>query len=96
MRGKKEASDIAELIKIDEADDIEWDESTAFATPFYLAGKSSDDAFRITAERLRECKIAPGRISTVLEDIEKQLDKIGIFIEYEDVFGSKFKLEEDA
>jgi hypothetical protein len=93
VRGKKEASDISELIKINEGDDIEWNESTAFTTPFYLAGKSGEDAFRITAERLRECGIAANRIPALLEDIERQLDKIEIFVEYEDVFGTKFKLE---
>jgi hypothetical protein len=94
--GKKKASDISELIKINEDDDIVWNESTAYATPYYLAGKSSEDAFRITAERLRECKIAPSRIPELLGDIERQLDKIEIFVEYEDVFGSKFKLEDVA
>jgi hypothetical protein len=94
VRGKKEASDISELIEINKDDDIEWNESTAYATPFYLAGKSNEDAFRITADRLGECGIAERRIPALLEDIEKQLDEIEIFVEYEDVFGSKFKLED--
>jgi hypothetical protein len=91
---KKEAIDISELIEIKKDYDIEWNEATIFATPYYFAGKSAEDAFRITADRLRECKIAASDIQALLTDIEKQLDKIEIFIEYEDVFGSKFKLEE--
>ena len=96
MRGDEEATDIAELLTINEGDDIEWNESTEYRIPYFVAGKSSEDVFRITADRLRECRIAPNRIATTLRDIEKQLDEIAIFIEYEDVFGTKFNLADNV
>jgi hypothetical protein len=92
--GKKKAEDILELIEINEDYDIEWNENTIYVTPYYIAGKSVDDAFRITADRLRESGIAASEIPSLLSDIERQLDEIKILIEYEDVFGTKFRLEE--
>ena len=96
VRGKKETSDLSDLIELNEAKEIIWNECPDFPTPFYLAGKSSEDAIRITEDRLTACKIGSKRIPDLLADIEAQLDEIEIFVEYEDVFGSKFKLEDVA
>jgi hypothetical protein len=96
VRGKKEATDIGELIKTNEDEEVVWNESTEFVTPYYIPAKSKEDALRITDERLRECGIAEKRIEPLLADIEGQLDKISIFVEYQDVFGTSFKLEEVA
>jgi hypothetical protein len=96
VRRKKETTDLSDLIELDEANEIIWNECPDFPTPFYIAGKSSEDAIRITEDRLIECEIDPKRLPDLLSDIEAQLDEIEIFVEYEDVFGSKFKLEDVA
>lgn len=89
-RGKRQASDISDLLDVQEDVEIFWNESTTFATPYYLADKSSEDAFRVTGERLAECGVSAKRVQSLLEEIDEQLDEIEITIGYEDVFGEKF------
>jgi len=90
-RGGRQASDIAELLDLHEEAEIIWNESTSYATPYYLAGKSSEDAFRINAERLTECGVPGKRVQPLLDEIEEQLDEIEITLKYEDVFGERYQ-----
>jgi hypothetical protein len=92
-RGARHAKDIVELLDVEDKADIVWNENTSFETPYYMAGKSSEDAFRIQAERLVENKIPAKRVQPLLDEIDNQLDEIEITIEYEDVFGERFRDE---
>ena len=90
-RGGRQASDISELLDVGEEVEIFWNESTVFAIPYYLGGKSREDAFRINEERLRECGVPAKHVQPLLNEIEEQLDEIEITLEYEDVFGERFR-----
>jgi hypothetical protein len=90
-RGGRRATEIAELLDLDEEAEIIWNESTSYATPYYMAAKSSEDAFRITADRLTECGVPIKRVQPLLDEIEEQLDEIEITLGYEDVFGERFQ-----
>jgi len=94
VRGKETTSDLSDLIQLNEAKEIIWNECTEFAAPYYFAGKTSEDAIRITEAQLAGCKIAPKRIPSLLAEIEEQIDEIEIHIEYEDVYGTKFELDD--
>jgi hypothetical protein len=90
-RSGRHAKDIVELLDVKEKADIVWNENTTYETPYYMAGKSSEDAFRIKAERLIENKIPAKRVQPLLDEIDNQLEEIVISIEYEDVFGERFR-----
>jgi hypothetical protein len=90
-RGKRQAKDIVDLLDVKEKDDIVWNENTTYETPYYMAGNSSEVAFRIKAERLIENGIPAKRLQSLLGEIAEQLEEIEITIEYEDVFGERFR-----
>jgi hypothetical protein len=91
---KEESTDLGDLIELGEEKEVVWNEIPDFRAPFYLPGKSSEDALRITDERLVECGFSQKNVPRLLGKIEEQLDAVEIFIKYEDVFGSKFELIE--
>ncbi len=93
-RGSKKSTDMSDLILLDK--EIDWIEAGEFATPFYMEGGSNQDALRINADRLTECGIAGAAQQELLDDIEQQVDDVGIAIKYEDVFGTKYECSQLA
>jgi|ERR1700738_31612 len=92
--GSRSADDLSDLLKVPTEPDIIWNEMTIYgSSPSYVASKSSEDMFRITADRLLECGFSRKKAAETLEDIESQLDDIEVIIKYEDVFGQRFKVE---
>jgi 16S rRNA U1498 N3-methylase RsmE len=91
-RGRRHATNIAELLELNTEVEILWNENTTYYAPYYMSPKSTEDAFRITVDRLTELGVTD--VQSLLNEIEGQLDEIEITADYEDVFGTKFRLEE--
>jgi hypothetical protein len=94
VRGRRQATDISDLVDVPTKPEIIWDEINPYESyPYYLAAKSTEDMIRISAERLLDCGLDSKQASQLLDSIETQLDEIKIVVKYEDVFGQKFEVK---
>jgi hypothetical protein len=91
-RGKHKSGDVVELFDDDFEREFTWDDFTDNIT--YMAAKSSETIIVLTKDGLLNQGFTERRAAALLDELEKQIDKVRVRVTYHDALGNLTEDEE--